>query len=327
MKKYLKHIITAFVCFLFIVVLNFALPRLLPGNPIAYLTGFDEEEMSSDLYNYYYHALHLDKNIFVQFGFYLKSLFDGTLGYSYKKERVVSAIISERIGVSLQITIPAVLISLIIGLFWGVHSGYKKDSSFDKISTTSLIVENSIPSFAIALVLIITLCFQTQLFPYSGLNSVDVKIGTIQYFFDRIYHLILPILTIVLATLPSRYLLVRNTTAQFADDKSVLYAKQRGLSDRKIKYDYMLKNTIQPYISMIGTSIGSCIGGNIIVENIFSINGVGGLLNSAIYTLDYPLMQGILFVTSFFMIICVILSDLICIIIDPKIKKGENIYE
>ena len=309
MKKYLKHIIIALVCFLFIVILNFALPRLLQGDPIAYLTGFDEEEMSAELYNYYYHALHLDENIFVQFGFYLKSLFDGTLGYS------------------LQITIPAILISLALGLFWGMHSGYKKESSFDKISTTSLIFVNSIPAFAIALVLVITLCVQAQLFPYSGLNGLNAKPGTIQYFFDRIYHLILPILSIVISTLPSRYLLVRNTTAKFVDDNSVLYAKQRGLSDRKIKYNYMLKNTIQPYISMAGTAIGSSIGGSIVVENIFSINGVGGLLNSAIYTLDYHLMQGILFVTAFFMIICVILSDLICIIIDPKIKKGARSYE
>lgn len=327
MKKYLKHIITALVCFLFIVILNFALPRLLQGDPIAYLTGFDEEEMSAELYNYYYHALHLDENIFVQFGFYLKSLFDGTLGYSYKAERVVSSLINERIGYSLQITIPAILISLALGLFLGMHSGYKKESSFDKISTTSLIFVNSIPAFAIALVLVITLCVQAQLFPYSGLNGLNAKPGTIQFFFDRIYHLILPILSIVISTLPSRYLLVRNTTAKFVDDKSVLYAKQRGLSDRKIKYNYMLKNTIQPYISMAGTAIGSSIGGSIVVENIFSINGVGGLLNSAIYTLDYPLMQGILFVTAFFMIICVILSDLICIIIDPKIKKGARSYE
>ena len=107
MKKYRKNLILALVCFLIVIVLNFFLPRLLPGNPIAYLTGFSEEDMTPAQITYYRQALHLDEPGFVQFGYYLRSLLDGSLGYSYKKEAAVSSLIAQRLGYTLQITLPA----------------------------------------------------------------------------------------------------------------------------------------------------------------------------------------------------------------------------
>ena len=147
MKKYQKNLILALVCFLIVMVLNFFLPRLLPGNPIAYLTGFSEEDMTPAQVAYYRQALHLDEPVFAQFGHYLRSLFDGTLGYSYKKEATVSALIGQRLGYTLQITLPAVLLSTALGLLWGLHCGYKKGGVLDKLSTTFQIVVNTMPSF------------------------------------------------------------------------------------------------------------------------------------------------------------------------------------
>ena len=174
MKKYQKNLILALVCFLIVMVLNFFLPRLLPGNPIAYLTGFSEEDMTPAQVAYYRQALHLDEPLFVQFGYYLRSLFDGTLGYSYKKEAPVSALIGQRLGYTLQITLPAVLLSTALGLLWGLHCGYKKGGVLDKLSTTFQIVVNTMPSFVIALVLMILFCFRQRWFPYTGLNSAGV---------------------------------------------------------------------------------------------------------------------------------------------------------
>ena len=121
---------------------------------------------------------------------------------------------------------------------------------------------------------------------------------------------------------PSRYLLMRNTVSQVTEEKYVLYAKERGLSDRKIKFGYILKNIAQPFITMVGMSVSTCIGGSLVVENIFSIGGMGGLLSDAVYTLDYPLMQGILFVTAAIMTVSIVATDLICILIDPKVRLG-----
>ena len=169
------------VCFLLVVVLNFFLPRLLPGNPVAYLTGFSEQDMTPAQVAFYEDALHLNKPLAAQFGFYLRSLLDGTLGYSYKKDAAVSALIGEKIGYTLQITVPAVLLSAGIGLFWGLRCGYKKDSLADRFSTTALIILNAVPTFLIGLGLMIVFCFQNRLLPYTGLNSPEAVRGTAGY--------------------------------------------------------------------------------------------------------------------------------------------------
>lgn len=322
MKKYGKNLILALVCFLIVVALNFFLPRLLPGNPIAYLTGFSEEDMTPAQVTYYRQALHLDKSVSVQFGYYLRSLLDGTLGYSFKKDATVSALIGQRLGYTLQITLPAVILSTLLGLLWGLHCGYRKGSAFEKLSTTFQIIVNTMPTFLIALVLMILFCFRQRWFPYTGLNSAGAVPGTIGYLRDRVHHLILPVLTLTIASAPSRYLLMRNTVSQVTEEKYVLYAKERGLSDRKIKFGYILKNIAQPFITMVGMSVSTCIGGSLVVENIFSIGGMGELLSDAVYTLDYPLMQGILFVTTAIMTISIVATDLVCILIDPKVRLG-----
>ena len=219
MKDYKKNMRLALVCFLLVVVLNFFLPRLLPGNPVAYLTGFSEQDMTPAQVAFYEDALHLNKPLAAQFGFYLRSLLDGTLGYSYKKDAAVSALIGEKIGYTLQITVPAVLLSAGIGLFWGLRCGYKKGSFADRFSTTALIILNAVPAFLIGLGLMIVFCFQNRLLPYTGLNSPEAVRGTAGYVWDRVLHLLLPVGTLTLAALPSRYLLVRNMAASASDGK------------------------------------------------------------------------------------------------------------
>lgn len=317
--KALKVVATALVSFLVVVVVGFILPRLLPGDPVAYLTGFDEEEMSQEKYDYYYHALHLDEDTTEQFGYYLEDIFDGSLGYSFKKETTVSSLIGERIGYTLQITLPAILISVAIGLCWGLRAGHKKGGVFDNASTAFNVVLNAVPSFAIALVLLVALSVEGGIFPSAGLSSAGKS-----RFADRLIHLILPVLTLVLASTPSRYLVVRNSTALFSDDMSVRYARERGFSDCKIEFSYILKNVAHPFVTMIGTALGGCFAGSVVVENVFSINGIGRLLYDAVYTLDYPLMQGILFVTSIAMIIAIAVSDLALIAITPMTAEVQK---
>ena len=322
MKKYTRSLIVALVCFLIVLCLNFFLPRLLPGNPIAYLTGFSEEDITPAQVAYYRQAIHLDEPGFVQFGYYLRSLLDGTLGYSYKKEATVASLISQRLGYTLQITVPAVVLSTAIGLLWGLYCGYKQNSLWDRVSTTFQIVVNTMPTFLIALLLMIALCFQKRWFPYAGLNGKDAIPGSPGYLWDRVHHLILPVLTLVIASTPSRYLLMRNTVCQAAEEKYVLYARERGLTDGTILFRYLLRNIAQPFVTMVGMSVSTCIGGSIVIENIFSIGGMGSLLSEAVYSLDYPLMQGILFVTTGIMTVSIVVTDLICMLMDPKVRLG-----
>ena len=323
-KKIGKDLIICVVCFMLVLLLNFALPRLLPGDPVAYLTGMDEEGMSAEKYQYYREALHLDEDVFSQFGFYIKDIFGGTLGYSYKKEMSVSSLIVPRLSATLQIVLPAILISSIIALVWGMSAGYRK-KWLDAISTPINVIANTVPTFLLGMVFIILLCFKARLFPYTALNSRGVEPGTAAYFFDRLHHLILPVATLVIAMLPSRFLLVRNLTAKERDTKTVLYARQRGQNATRIQYGYIFKNIAPTYINMVGRSIGAAVGGAVVIETVFSIKGMGSLLMDAVYSLDYPLMQGILFVTALCALIAVIVTDIVCVVVDPKARQEEEV--
>lgn len=310
-----KSIKLALLCFMFIIILNFFLPRLMPGNPIAYLTGMDEEGLSTTQYEYYEKALHLDKNILFQFFYYIKSLISGNLGYSFKKQAYVAPLIFSRLKITLLLVIPSAFFASILGLFLGLSACFPERKKLDKALTSIMIVLNAVPLFLLSLLLIITLSFKFNIFPYSGVG---------RGFWDNIYHLTLPVLTIILALLPSRYLLVRNMGKQKAKSKSILYARERGLSVNTIRYSYILPEVLGTFITNVGLSIGSGIAGSVIVEKIFSINGMGALLNEAIFTLDYPLMEGILFVTSFAMLIAVILTNIISYIVDPRERRKNG---
>ena len=120
----------------------------------------------------------------------------------------------------------------------------------DRLSTGSLIVLNAVPTFVIGLVLMLVFCFQSRLLPYAGLSSSGIVKGSPGYTLDRLRHLALPILTLTLAALPNRYLLVRNMAAQETDEKYILYAKQRGLSDQTVRWSYLLRNIAQPFVNM-----------------------------------------------------------------------------
>lgn len=323
-RRYLKSILVALACFCVVVVLNFALPRLLPGDPIAYLTGFAEQEMTPAQYEYYTQALHLDESLPAQFGYYLASIADGTLGYSYKKEATVSSLVFQRLGVTLQLALPALALSTVLGLAWGLRCGYARGGTLDRVSTSLLMVVNAVPSFLVALVLVIVLCFQNRWFPYTGLNSAGVEPATLDYLIDRLWHLALPVLTLVIAMTPSRFLLMRSTASRAAEERYVLFARARGLSDGTIRRSYVLKNIVQPFITMVGMSAGACVGGSLIIENVFSVNGMGKLLTEAVFSLDYPLIQGVLFVTTLVMAVSIVICDVLCILIDPKVRLGEQ---
>lgn len=196
----------------------------------------------------------------------------------------------------------------------------QKGGLADRLSTATLIVFNAVPTFLIGLGLMIVFCFQNRLLPYTGLNSPETVRGTVGYVWDRVLHLLLPVGTLTLAALPSRYLLVRNMAASASDGKDILYAKQRGLPDSVIRRDYLLRSIAQPFLTMLGMSVSLCVGGSVVIEKIFSIGGMGSLLTEAVYTLDYPLMQGILFVTTCIMVLSILLTDFLCLLLDPKRK-------
>lgn len=321
-KKLINSFIFSIVCLAAIFVVNFFLPRLMPGDPLTFLMGADESEFTQEDYDYYYHEMGLDKPLSEQFADYVKGLFKGKLGYSYHYGKDVGEVISQKIPRTLQIAFPAWIISVAIAYLLGTHAGYKRRGLADGIVTGGMVLIDTAPTFLVAILLLIVFAFEFKVLPLGSLNSVIVPSEPLHAFADRIKHLVLPVLTMVLVSTPKKYLLVRNAASQAMDEKYIVYARAKGVKPISIKTRHMFCNIGQPFISMAGTSFGQILAGSVVVEMIFSIDGMGMLTNRAITEMDYPMLQATLFIVASSVIVAHLITDMICIAITPR-AKGE----
>lgn len=316
----IKKLLTSLVCLLVIIVFNFMLPRLMPGDTVLMLVGMDEDAVTENEYEYYLDKTGADKPQWEQFKDYIVGIFSGDLGYSYHHNAEISQLIKSRLPATLMIAIPSVLISASIALILGCLMGMKKGSPIENTVTGLQIIIDAIPSFLLGLLLLVLFSFKLGWLPMGALNSIRVPEAGFAAFWDRVKHLILPVMTIVLGSVPPKYMMMCNTVARQKNEKYVLYARSRGLSDNRIAFCHILPNICQPFISMVGMNIGFIVSGSLVIETIFSIKGMGSLISQAITSRDYPVLQGCLFVSALVIVIANLATDLLCVALDPKVR-------
>ncbi len=317
-----KKLVIALIALLVVVVINFALPRAMPGDPVLMLLGIDDTAISDEAYDFYLKGLNLDKPVASQFVDYVKNTFTFNFGYSYHFKQDIASLIGKRIPNTLQIAIPAIILSSILAILIGVPMGMKKGKASETATSFSMIVLDAVPSFILALLFILLFSSKLGIFPFGSLNSIVVPTNPFLRFMDRCWHLTLPVLTLTLAALPAKYLMVRNTTAVTVEEKYIVYAKARGLSNWRIMFVHVFKNICQPFITMVGLQVGFILSGSLIIENIFSIKGMGSLIADAINMRDYPVLQATLFITALTVVVMNLITDIVCVSLNPRVKYG-----
>jgi peptide/nickel transport system permease protein len=322
MKTAPGKLLSSLLCFALILVINFLLPRLMPGDPVLMLTGIEYESEGTEAYAVYAEKLGLDRPLPVQFAEYLGTIVSGDLGYSYHHNETVGRVIAARIPGTLQIALPAVILSSLAALFLGCFAGYRKGSLFDKAFSAALIVIHAVPGFLLAMVFVAFFAFRLRWFPLGSLNSAVIPGGFWGAFFDRAGHLFLPVLTMTVLAIPGKYMLLRNSVAAAAEEKYVIYARARGLSGREILFRHILKNVCSPFITMVGLNLGFVLSGSMVIENVFSIKGMGSLMYAAVSSRDFPILQGCLLISALLVIAAGILTDLANLILDPRVRYG-----
>ncbi|MEA4972517.1 MAG: ABC transporter permease [Candidatus Metalachnospira sp.] len=315
-----KKFITSLVCLLVIIVFNFALPRLMPGDTVLMLVGMDEDMVSEEQYKYYADKTGAKRPVLEQFWDYSSGIAKGDLGYSYHYNQKITDLIAERLPNTLQIAVPSIIISSLSAIVLGCLMGMRKDSIIEHTVTNLLIVADAIPSFMLGLLLIAVFAFKLRWLPMGSFNSIRVQNGVIPAFMDRVKHLVLPVTALVIGSTPSKYLIVCNLAAKQKNEKYVLYARSRGLSDNQIVFKHIFPNICQTFITMVGMNVGFIVSGSLVIETIFSIKGMGSLISQAITARDYPVLQGCLFVSALVIVTVNLLTDLLCVAIDPKVR-------
>ncbi len=262
----------------------------------------------------------LDKPLYVQFFSWVTSIIQLDFGISFSSGEMVKNEILERIPVTLTINIISMVLIFIISLYFGIKSALNKNSFFDKFTGQLSLLSFSMPSFYLALILVLVFAIKFEIVPIAGLHSVPND-GSLNYYLDYAWHLILPIFIIVFGGIGSLILYIRSLTIEILKSDYIFFAKARGLTQKQILRFYILPNLYPPVITLLGLSLPGIIGGSVILETIFSIDGMGLLFYQSALSHDYPVIMGILIIGAFLTLIGNMIADLVLLKLNPNYEE------
>ena len=262
----------------------------------------------------------LDKPLYIQFFSWIYSILQLDFGISFTSGEKVKEEILSRIPITLTINIVSIILIFIISLYFGIKSAMKKNSIFDRFTNQLSLLSFSMPSFYLALVLVLVFSIKFELFPIAGLHSVPND-GSLNYYLDFAWHLTLPIFIIVFGGIGSLILYIRALTIEILKSDYIFFARARGLDNKKILRYYILPNLYPPVITLLGLSLPGIIGGSVILETIFSIDGMGLLFYQSALSHDYPVIMGILIIGAFLTLIGNMFADLILLKLNPNYNE------
>lgn len=259
----------------------------------------------------------LDKPLYMQFFSWIYALVQLDFGISFASGQMVKDEILSRIPITLTINILSMVLIFMISLYLGITSALKKNSFFDRFTGQLSLLSFSMPSFYLALLLVLIFSMKFELLPIAGLHSVSDD-GSLSYYMDFAWHLILPIFIIVFGGIGSLTLYIRSLTIEILKSDYIFFARSRGLDNKKILKYYILPNLYPPVITLLGLSLPGIIGGSVILETIFSIDGMGLLFFQSALSHDYPVIMGILIIGAFLTLLGNMLADLVLLKLNPN---------
>lgn len=262
----------------------------------------------------------LDKPLYIQFLSWFSSILQLDFGISFASGEMVKNEILIRMPITLILNIISMFLIFIISLYFGIKSALNKNSFFDKFTAQLSLLSFSMPSFYLALLLVLIFAINFEILPIAGLHSV-ANDGSLNYYLDYAWHLILPIFIIVFGGIGSLILYIRSLTIEILKSDYIFFARARGLSQKQILRYYILPNLYPPVITLLGLSLPGIIGGSVILETIFSIDGMGLLFYQSALSHDYPVIMGILIIGAFLTLIGNMIADLVLLKLNPNYKE------
>jgi len=263
----------------------------------------------------------LDKPLWRQYIDWLWAMVHFDFGVSFASGKSVTSEIMDRIGVTLGINLSSMIITFALALYLGIKAAMSEDSLLDRLIRQLSLISFSMPSFYLALLLILFFSVKLQLFPISGLHSLEPKEG-FWSLLDLVWHLILPIFVVVFVGFGTFAQYIRSLTLEILKSDYIFFALARGVEQKDLIRYFILPNLKPSLITILGLSLPGIIGGSVILESIFSINGMGLLFYQAALSRDYPVIMGILIITAFLTLLGNILADIALWKLNPYAKEA-----
>jgi len=261
----------------------------------------------------------LDKTLMQQYFDWVINILTLNFGISFVSGQDVSAEILKRLPITLSMNITALIFVFVLSLYLGIKSALNYEKKSDHIIRQISLVSFSMPSFYLALLFIIFFALKLDWFPIAGLHSVEAKVGFANIL-DMSWHLTLPIAVMIFTGLGSMIIYIRSLTLEILKSDYYYFARSRGLSKAKLLRFYILPNLLPPIITLLGLSLPGLIGGSVILESIFGIEGMGQLFFMSALSRDYPIIMGTLMITAFLTLAGNMLADLVLLKLNPYTK-------
>lgn len=298
-KRLLQGISLVFVVSIFV----FSMLHLMPGDPVDLLA---DRKVSQEKREEIKAEFGLDKPLHQQYFNWVGNALRGDFGESIKTRLSVSEMFKQRIPITLKLTGTALLLQLAVALPIGLIAAYKKDKLFDRIAMALSLFFAAIPSFWVAMLLILIFGVILRILPINGFISIR--------------HYILPVTALVLGGAATTIRMTKTEVLDVMYEKFVLTAYAKGMPKRSVMIKHVLRNAMILVVVMVFMNIPWLISGAVIVENIFVIPGMGGLLTSSILIQDFPVVQACVFIISVLTVVCNLICDVIIAMLDPRIR-------
>jgi peptide/nickel transport system permease protein len=316
MKKYILRRLISIIPILWLVsVLVFSLIHLVPGDPVMVILGTTAEKVQVEAMR---HKLGLDQPLLVQYGSWIGNLLRGELGRSIVSDEPVMEMILHRLPTTLTVAAAALLLSLSISIPAGILSSLRHNTYTDYVFMGLVILAVSMPSFWLALLFILLFSVKLRLLPMMGWVSIFAD------FWEGLKYLILPAMSLafILAAVVAR--MTRSSMLEVLREDYIVTALSKGTPKRLIVFKHALKNAFAPVLTIIGFQVGFLLGGTVVIEDIYSIPGVGRLIFTAITNRDYPVVQGCILMVTVVYVFVNAAVDLAYAYFDPRLSYDKK---
>ncbi|MGF1787785.1 ABC transporter permease subunit [Photobacterium swingsii] len=310
MAKYIiKRLLSACVTLFFVSFIAFALVNIIPADPAEVALRVNDTTPSPEAIEEIRQALGLDQPFLVRYGNWLAASLQGDFGVSYTN---TNRLVADELARSFPYTITLAGLSLIllvcVSIPVGVLSAVYKDHWFDRIVRVFIFASTAMPNFWLAFILIWFFSIYLYWLPSSGASTLS--------------HYILPSITLCMAYVATYIRLIRNSMLDSMHDNYVVYARARGISEYRVVWKHLLKNSLQTSMTALGIGVVRLIAGTVVIESIFAIPGLGRLALAAIFNRDYPVIQAYILVMGCLFVVSNLVIDILHTVVDPRLKSG-----
>jgi len=304
------------------ITLNFFLPRLMPGNPLALLAGVDVGLLQPEERAQIIEEAGLDRPLGEQYLRYWGDLLRGDFGYSYRQKRPIADLLLERLPWTLLLSGSALLISAVVGIGAGAISAWRRAGPLDIGLLWTMIAVNSVPSFWLGMLLISVVAVQWGLLPSFGAVTPASGLSGWAHVADVLRHAILPVITLSVVGAPDIYLTMRYTMLGVLGEDFIRTARAKGVRERRILFAHVIPNALAPVVTVLALRLGYVFGGAAVIETVFSYPGLGRLIFEAVSSRDYPVMQAAFLLFTVAVLLANLLADLLYPLLDPRTRAA-----